>query len=257
MKKLVRNLLVILFMVGLLSLVVAPPALSQTGGPSQIIYPVAVPYQLGLAYTFTSSSVQTASFNTKGIGWYQMIWVPQGTVSGCTLTVDGLNAAGTAYTTGSLMTSQTCTSAGSNTIGSAVFATQGKITPTVTGSGSVTVFLFGFVNNPASAAAGAVTVSNFPSPQVVVLTVPTTIVSGQQAVTGTAAALASNLLAKGLCIEGLSTNTISVFVGPSGVTTSTGIEIPPGAGYCPAVSNSNAIFVVASTTGATVTWSGN
>jgi hypothetical protein len=84
-----------------------------------------------------------------------------------------------------------------------------------------------------------------------------TILSGQQAVTASAVALASNALARGLCVEALSTNTISVFAGPSGVTTSTGIEITPGASYCPAVANSNAIFVIASSTGASITWSGN
>jgi len=86
---------------------------------------------------------------------------------------------------------------------------------------------------------------------------PTAILAGQQAVTASAAALATNTLTKGLCIEALSTNTISVFVGPSGVTTSTGIELPAKAGFCIAVANSNDIYVIASTTGATVTWSGN
>jgi hypothetical protein len=89
------------------------------------------------------------------------------------------------------------------------------------------------------------------------LNLPATILSGQQAVTASAVALATNSLTKGICVEGLSSNTISIYVGPSGVTTSTGIEIPPGASYCVGVSNSNALYVIASTTGASVTWSGN
>jgi hypothetical protein len=93
--------------------------------------------------------------------------------------------------------------------------------------------------------------------QKVTLTVPAAIISGQQSVTASAAALATNTLTKGLCVQALSTNTISVFVGPSGVSTSTGIELPAKASYCAAVSNSNAFYVIASTTGASVTWSGN
>jgi hypothetical protein len=88
-------------------------------------------------------------------------------------------------------------------------------------------------------------------------TLPSSILAGQQAVTASAVALASNALTRGLCVEALSTNTISVYVGPSGVTTATGIELPAGSSFCPAVSNSNEIYVIASTTGATVTWSGN
>lgn len=86
---------------------------------------------------------------------------------------------------------------------------------------------------------------------------PAAILSGQQAVTASAVALATHTLAKGICVNALSTNSISVFVGPSGVTTSTGFELTAKAGYCVAVANSNAIYVIASTTGASVTWSGN
>lgn len=86
---------------------------------------------------------------------------------------------------------------------------------------------------------------------------PATLLSGQQAVTASAVAIASHPLSHGLCVQALSTNTISVFVGPSGITTSTGLELPPKASYCPALANSNALFVIASTTGASITWSGN
>jgi hypothetical protein len=95
------------------------------------------------------------------------------------------------------------------------------------------------------------------SAPVVLATPPATILAGQQAVTATGTALASNALTHGLCVQALSTNSISVFVGPSGVTTSTGIELPAKSSYCIGVANSNAIYVVASTTGASVTWSGN
>jgi hypothetical protein len=79
------------------------------------------------------------------------------------------------------------------------------------------------------------------------------VVSGQQAVTGTAAVLASNSI-KQACFSALSTNVISIFLGASGVTTSTGFEMKPGTGVCLPLTNTNLIFVVASTTGATITW---
>lgn len=91
----------------------------------------------------------------------------------------------------------------------------------------------------------------------VTVSLPTAILSGQQAVTASATALATNTLAKGIVVEAKSTNAISVYVGATGVTTSTGLELPPGASATFQVTNSNAIFVVAATTGATVTWAGN
>src|SRR5579885_3413760 len=80
-------------------------------------------------------------------------------------------------------------------------------------------------------------------------TVNSTVVSGQQSVTTSAAALASMVLAHGICVQAFSTNTESVFIGGSGVTTSTGIELPPKAATCLAVGNANAIFVVSASGG--------
>lgn len=82
-----------------------------------------------------------------------------------------------------------------------------------------------------------------------------TFFAGQQAVTGTAAALASNT-SKKFCVKALIGNTINVFVGITGVTTSTGDELTPGEGRCYTLSNTNLVFVVASTTGASVSFSG-
>lgn len=224
-------------------------ALAQTGGPTKVNYPPGNVFQVGWGWSFDSTSVQTTTnVNTSGIAWYLVVWVPNGTVSGCTLTMDG--SSGGVYSTGSLIPSQTCTSAGTYTTPAAVFSTSAKVTPTITGSGSLTVYIFGYVNNPAGGVASSVTVTNFPGPVVPIL-------AGQQAVTASAVALPSHVLAKGVCVEALSTNTISVFVGPTGTTIATGIELAAGSSYCPPVSNSNAIFVVASTTGASVTWSGN
>ncbi len=79
------------------------------------------------------------------------------------------------------------------------------------------------------------------------------VLSGQQSVTGTAVALATHA-AKTICVKAILGNTIPVYIGPSGVTTSTGIPLDPGDAPCLTVQNTNEIFVVASTTGASVAW---
>jgi hypothetical protein len=86
---------------------------------------------------------------------------------------------------------------------------------------------------------------------------PTAVVYGQKAVTATAAVLPTAALTEGVIITGLSTNTISVFIGDASVTTATGVELQPGAALSAAISNLNKLYVIASTTGATVTWLGS
>lgn len=86
---------------------------------------------------------------------------------------------------------------------------------------------------------------------------PSSVISGQQAITGSAVALPSNALMNGFLLESLSTNSISIFWGPTGITTSTGVELLPGGSIFIPVSNTNAVYVVASTTGTTVTFGGN
>ena len=78
--------------------------------------------------------------------------------------------------------------------------------------------------------------------------------AGQQAVTGTAANLGTNT-ARAVCVTALAANTIPVYLGPSGVTTSSGLELAPGAGTCQPVNNTNLLYVIATTTGASVSWS--
>jgi hypothetical protein len=80
-----------------------------------------------------------------------------------------------------------------------------------------------------------------------------TFTSGQTAVTGTAANLGT-AAALSVCVHALITNTINVYAGATGVTTSTGMELPPGSGWCWNVTNTNLIFVVASTAGASVSY---
>jgi len=80
-----------------------------------------------------------------------------------------------------------------------------------------------------------------------------TVLSGQQAVTGSAVALATNT-ARAACVKALVSNSINVFVGPTGITTSTGYLLAPGESVCFPVTNTNLLFVIASTTGASVSW---
>lgn len=77
----------------------------------------------------------------------------------------------------------------------------------------------------------------------------------RQAVTASAVALASHT-AKTICLKAMTTNLITVYFGTVGVTTSTGFELTPGEGACLPMSNSNLIYVIASTTGASVTYYG-
>lgn len=86
---------------------------------------------------------------------------------------------------------------------------------------------------------------------------PGTVIAGQKAVTSTVSSLASNALTQGVIIEALSTNTVSVFVGTSSVTATTGIELLPGASTSVAVSNTNLIGVITASGSATVTFIGS
>jgi hypothetical protein len=74
-----------------------------------------------------------------------------------------------------------------------------------------------------------------------------TVVSGQQAVTASAAALASNTV-KQAQVMADPNNLNPVYVGPSGVTTATGYKLMPG-GSTPMlpVNNTNVLFIIGST----------
>jgi len=82
----------------------------------------------------------------------------------------------------------------------------------------------------------------------------TTALSGQQAVTATAANLGNNALTNGVCVKALIGNAINVYVGGSGVTISTGQELAPDESFCYNFANTSDVYVIASTTGASVSW---
>jgi hypothetical protein len=310
-----KQLVFVIFIIGLLCLSAAAQIQPGTGG-GQLQQQTGVPYQLGGPLVFTSSSLATGGFNVKGLRYWQLIWVPSGTVSSCAISLDS-SSDGSTFTTGGIIASGTigsCATAGSYSNSSATTPSNvGRITPTITGSGNVTVALFGYVNNPASSGGSSTTVvspvdgngyvqvncetgcngsnasvsatgSSVPADATYLganksgnlagllldpsnnldVDVQTTVaiqpagfasspLTGQVSVTGTATALASNATHT-VCISAFLTNTITVYVGGSGETTSTGYPLNAGDLYCWQVSNSNLLYLIASTTGASIAW---
>lgn len=305
-----------------LLLCMVPSGQGQAGTPiSQV---PGTPWQLGQVWTFTSSSGPTNAFNVEGLSYYRILFVPSGTVSSCGVSVDS-SATGLSWSIGGILPAATigsCASAGMYvTAAAAGISNLGQLTPTITGSGSVTVVLFGYTDNPSAGGSigGSVTVTNFPATQPVsavslplpsgaatsanqaapgaagtpssqvssiqgvsgmtpvktdgsgitqpvsLATAPTTptqpagfasVIAFQQSVTASAVALASNAV-HGFCVKALPTNSITVYVGASGVTTGTGYPLVADDSFCYQGSNTNLVYVIASTTGASVAVSGN
>lgn len=76
---------------------------------------------------------------------------------------------------------------------------------------------------------------------------PAAPLTGQVTVGTSAVQLPSNALTEGVIVRALSTNSVSIYIGPSGVTTSTGHELLPGESTSVAVSNTNAIYAISGT----------
>ena len=81
----------------------------------------------------------------------------------------------------------------------------------------------------------------------------TTVVTAQLAVTATQQQLGSNA-GKFVCLKVLDGGTRNVYFGPTGVATSTGMELIPGETACRTIDNSNRLFVIAAGTGSTVAY---
>lgn len=79
------------------------------------------------------------------------------------------------------------------------------------------------------------------------------VTTGQQAVTASAVQL-TNTSYGTMCVKALSGNTINVYLGAASVTTSTGMELAPGNAYCAPEVNTGQFYVIASTTGASISW---
>lgn len=71
---------------------------------------------------------------------------------------------------------------------------------------------------------------------------PAVLYSGQVAAGVGATGLGSQVLTSGVTLTALSTNSSSLFVGPSGVTNLTGIELKPGNSLTLAISNLNLVY---------------
>jgi hypothetical protein len=316
-----------LFAISLFALICA--LLYAVGASAQIIgseghlqQTAGMPWQLGGDWKFNSASTATPGFDVRGLSYYRLTWVPVGTVSACTLSLDSATSvvAGTGALSspsiGGILSAGTigsCATAGSYvTSTTAGISAYGQITPTITGTGSVIVVLYGYTDSKAAGAGSSVTVtspvdgSNYvevncktgcsagnangqatmanSSPFVMasdqsaipvtgtfyqatqpvsIATAPTTPtqpsgfssspLSGQVAATASAVALASNSTHI-VCITALTANTIPVYVGATGITTSTGFPLNAGDFYCWQVNNSNLLYLIASTTGASVAW---
>lgn len=73
----------------------------------------------------------------------------------------------------------------------------------------------------------------------------TTLYSGTKTVpTGTAEALAGSQATRSVTVKALSTNTVAVYVGPTGVTTTSGFELLAGESVTMDISNLSTIYVI-------------
>jgi hypothetical protein len=345
------------------------PAGHAQGPPCVQLTPSTSAFQLGQKCIFTSASSPVSGFAVSGLTYWQVYFVPSGTVSGATLSLDssatGLSGS---WSTGGVIAAASIgamTSPGSyNTATAATPTNFMQLTPTITGSGQVTVIIFGYTNNPGASGSASSTIvspvdgsgyievncktgctgttlgqttmsaslpvaiasnqssipvaatqsgtwnvaqsgtwsvtatqatgsnlhvvcdsgcsgttlgqttmsaslpvaiaSNQSTVPVSLATAPTTptqpsgfgtLIGFQQAVTASAVALATNS-SHTFCVQALPANTINIYVGPSGVTTSTGLPLAPGATACWPLSNTNLVYVIASTTGASVAVTG-
>jgi hypothetical protein len=86
---------------------------------------------------------------------------------------------------------------------------------------------------------------------------PSTIYSGQQATTTSAAALPSQALVNGVIIKAKTTNTAVVYVGPSGVTASTGYPLAAGEAISYGATNLSTIYIIGANTSDGVSFTGN
>jgi hypothetical protein len=78
-------------------------------------------------------------------------------------------------------------------------------------------------------------------------------ISGQQAVTGTAAALATHECVQ-IIVKALSSNPLPVYIGPSTVTTTNGFELSAGESVVVEVEKVEFLYVIAASTGSSVCW---
>jgi hypothetical protein len=86
---------------------------------------------------------------------------------------------------------------------------------------------------------------------------PTSIYSNQLTVSLTAQALASQTFANGVVLSSSANNTGNIYIGPVGVTASTGYLLVPGQAISYAVENSNVIYALGTNTTDVLSYTGN
>src|SRR5208282_5299614 len=87
-------------------------SLVPSEGQQQLSY-VSAPAQLALSYTFSASSVPGSAIPVNGLRYWQILFVPSGSVSTCALSFD--SSTGSGFSTGGIIPSATvgsCASAG-------------------------------------------------------------------------------------------------------------------------------------------------
>jgi hypothetical protein len=89
--------------------------------------------------------------------------------------------------------------------------------------------------------------------------IATTFFTGQKTSTGTAVAISgsSQPLTNGVIVQALSTNMGLVYIGGSGVTSSTGFQLQPGQATSIAINNTNAVYVIAISSGDGICYAGS
>ena len=123
-----------------------------------------------------------------------------------------------------------------------------RVAVTLTGSGYFTGTIWGWKSNPntsnVTVTGGGGCPGTTGTPCQVQQIGNSSVISGQQAVTAAAVALATNAV-RNICVKALVGNTANVYIGPSAETIATGMELAPGDSYCGPLSNTNLIFVIA------------
>jgi hypothetical protein len=158
MKKLFVPIGLLLFF----ALCLVPTGQAQQG--SNLSFAAGEPFQVGLTWSaLTSGSGSLTQFNVTGLQFFTVNWVVSGSISACTVTLDGASIPGGSFSTGSIVASQTCNSTGTYTTPSATENVRAQLSYSFSGAGSVTFTVRGYTENPATAS-GAASNVNVTSP---------------------------------------------------------------------------------------------
>ncbi len=84
----------------------------------------------------------------------------------------------------------------------------------------------------------------------------TAVVSGQQTATSTATALANHSLNDSVTIAAPSTNAAAVYIGPAGITSSTGFALAAGQSVTLPINNTSLVYILAPTGSPVVSYIG-